>query len=223
MRDTEREEHIRALFPLVKRLAGRVHRLIPGSDRDDLVGDGSVGAIKAVDNYDPAHGVPLQHYAARVIVGAMLNGVRGMDTVPERVRREIRAADRERHNLAAQTGIFPSQSEMESRRPALRRAIGLASRYTPLSLDGPLPPGERLGADWSGDPARVVGERLRRDAMHAALSALPARVRDVVALHYFQGRSLRQIGRMLRISAQRASQLHLAGIKKLKAAMHGAH
>ncbi|MFN2450126.1 MAG: sigma-70 family RNA polymerase sigma factor [Candidatus Baltobacteraceae bacterium] len=219
----EREERIRGLFDLVKRLAARVHRLIPGTDRQDLVGDGCVGAIRAVDHFDPARGVPLEHYAGRVIVGAMLNGVRSMDTVPERVRREIRAADRERYAIASATGTFPSQPEMERRRPALRRAMALAARYSPLSLDGPLPPGEYVGADWSSDPGRIVADRVRREEIRAALHLLGERQRRILVLHYFDGHSLNNIGRMLHISSQRASQLHIAGMKKLRAVMHAAH
>ena len=223
MNSAERETSIRDLFPLVKRLAGRVHRLVPGSDREDLVGDGCMGAIRAVDNYDAQRGVPLHAYAARVIVGAMLNGIRSMDTVPERVRREIRAADRERYEIALRSGTFPSQTEMEKRRPRLRRAVAMAARYTPLSLDGPLPGNECLGADWTGDPAAIVWENARRAQLGEALRALPPRERRVIALYYFQGASLGQVGRMLSISGQRASQLHLAGMKRLRASINGPH
>ncbi len=217
---SEREQRIRDLFPMVKCIAARIHRMVPGSDRGDLVGDGCVGLIRAVDAFDPQRGVPLEKYAARVVAGAILNGIRRLDPVPERVRREVRMGDRERYDLAAARGVFPSQREMESRRPKLRRALALAVRYTPLSLDGPLPYGERLTEDWSGDPARIFGARGWRIEMHAAIHALPRRQREVIALHYLHGRSLRQIGRLMQISAQRTSQLHIAGIKKLKACLH---
>lgn len=217
----DRESLIRDLFPLVKKIARRVHRLIPGSDPDDLAGEGSLGLIRAVDSFDPARGPSLEQYAARIIAGAMLNGLRRLDPVSERVRREVREADRERYDLATQLGAMPTQPEMERRRPALRRAATHAYRYTPLSLDGPLPAGERLPGDWHADPGSIAAERSERDLVRNALQALPARQRHVVAMHYFRGHSLHQIGEALAISPQRASQLHLAGIKKLRKAMHG--
>lgn len=212
----EREEAIRELFPLVKRLARRLHRLIPGTDRDDLVGDGCIGAVKAVDSFQAARNVPLKHYAARVIVGAMLNGLRAMDTVPERVRRELRLADQERYAIAAQAGTFPSHAEMEQRRPKLRRARSIAARYTPLSLDATLPLGERLECDWTADPARIAAAGAQRQALRYAIEALPPRQRDVLSRHYLHGHSFSSIGKTLNISAQRASQLHLAAMKRLR-------
>lgn len=216
-----REARIRELFPLVKRIARRVHRLIPSSDVDDLVGEGSVGLIRAVDSFDPSRGPSLEQYAVRIIAGAMLNGLRKLDPVSERVRREVREAERERYCLATQAGAMPTQCEMEQRRPALRRAVTHAYRYTPLSLDGPLPAGEQLSGDWAADPGLIAAHRSERECIRAALHRLSPRQRHVVALHYFRGKSLHQIGAALAISPQRASQLHQAAIRNLRKAMHG--
>lgn len=218
---SDRERQIRELFPLVKRIARRVRRLIAGSELDDLVGEGSIGLIRAVDTFDPARGVSLERYAARVISGAMLNGLRKLDPVSERVRREVREAERERYSLATQQGAMPTQQQMEERRPALRRATTHAYRYTPLSLDGPLPMGEQLSGDWNADPAVITASLGERDAVRAALVRLSPRQQHVLALHYFRGKSLHQIGEALAISPQRASQLHLAAIKNLRKALHG--
>jgi len=219
----DREARIRALFPLVKKIARRVHRLIPNSDPDDLVGEGSLGLIRAVDSYDPRRGPSVEQYACRIIAGAMLNGLRKLDPVSERVRREIREADRERYELASQLGALPTQHEMEKRRPSLRRATTHAHRYTPLSLDGPLPGGEALPGDCGSDPAAIAAQRCERDALREALRRIRPRQRDVLALHYFRGKSLHQIARSMNISPQRASQLHVAAISDLRKSMHGAH
>lgn len=218
-----REDRIRELFPLVRKIARRVHRLIPSSDFDDLIGEGSIGLIRAVDSFDSARGPSLEQYATRIVAGAMLNGVRKADPVSERVRREIREADRERFTLATQAGAMPTQQQMEVRRPELRRAAMHAYRYTPLSLDSPLPIGERLSGDWGADPALLAAESSERELVRAALHRLTPRQRHVVALHYFSGKSLHQIGEVLAISPQRASQLHQAAIRNLRKAIHGAH
>jgi RNA polymerase sigma factor for flagellar operon FliA len=218
-----REEHIRALFPLVKKIARRMHRLIPASDADDLVGDGSVGLIRAVDSFDATRGPSLEQYAARIIAGAMLNGLRRLDPVSERVRRELREAERERYELATQLGALPTQREMEYRRPALQRAIMHAYRYTPLSLDGPLPANEGLPVDWDQDPGTASAHRSEREWVRRALRRLSPRQHDVLALYYFRGKSLHQIGRALSITPQRVSQLHAAAIKNLRKVLHAAY
>jgi RNA polymerase sigma factor for flagellar operon FliA len=218
-----REEQIRALFPLVKKIARRVHRLIPASDADDLVGDGSIGLIRAVDSFDASRGPSLDQYAARIIAGAMLNGLRRLDPVSERVRRELRDAERERYELATKLGTLPTQPEMERRRPALRRAIMHAYRYTPLSLDDPLPASECLPVDWERDPGTIAAQRSERETVRRALRRLSPRQHDVLALHYFRGKSLHQIGEALAITPQRVSQLHASAIKNLRRVLHAAH
>jgi hypothetical protein len=62
-----REVAVRTLLPLVRKLARRLKRLVPGLDFDDLVGDGCVGLIRAVDSFDPLRGPQLAEYARRLV------------------------------------------------------------------------------------------------------------------------------------------------------------
>lgn len=211
-----REERVRELLPLVKRAARRLKRLVRNLDADDLVGDGCVGLIRAVDSYDPLRGTRLEEYARRLIVGAMLNGVRRMDPVSERARRTVREGETQRYDLAVARGDVPGAQEMERLHPGYGRAMAAAYRGQPLSLDAPLPRGEALSGDWSGDPAQIVERRSESARLARVLAALPQRQRDVVLLHYFGGSSLRAIGKRLAISPQRASQLHLSALAKLR-------
>ena len=217
-----REEHVRELMPLVRMLARRLKRLVPTLDVDDLVGDGCVGLIRAVDSFDPFRGPELAEYARRLVVGAMLNGVRRMDPVSERARRIVRDGDSRRYTLAASRGEVPSAREMEARCPGYRRALAAVYRGQPLSLDAPLPRGEMLAYDWSDDPACIVERRLERARLGALIDGLPKRQRQVVLMHYFNGTSLRAVGKRLAISPQRASQLHTSAIAKLRRQAHAA-
>ncbi len=218
--ETVREESIRTLLPFVRRIARRIKRLVPGFDLDDLVGDGSLGLIRAVDSYDPSRGPTLLQYARRLVVGAMLNGIRRMDPVSERARRIVRDGENERFAMAVVRGEIPSAAEVERRCPGYLRAMSATNRGQPLSLDAPLPQGESLSGDWSGDPGRILEERSRHTELAALIARLPSRQRDVVLAHYYGGRSLRSIGKRMAISPQRASQLHLAAIAKLQASAH---
>jgi RNA polymerase sigma factor for flagellar operon FliA len=204
------------LLPRVLALARRLKRIVPNLDVDDLTGDGFVGLIRAVDSFDPARGPHLDEYARRLIVGAMLNGIRRMDPVSERARRIVRDGENERYTLAAFRGEVPAFEEMERRHPGYERALMAAHRGQPLSLDAPLPNGESLSGDWSDDPARIVERRLENRRLYALVADLPPRQRRIVAMHYFNARSLRAVGRAMAISPQRASQLHLSAIERLK-------
>ena len=219
MTEDARTAQIRSLLPMVKQLARRVHRMLPQADLDDLIGDGSVGMIRAVDGFDPSLGIPLEHYARRVVLGAILNGVRRLDPVSERVRRTIRAGERVRYALAQELASLPASQALEERIPGLARARTEAHRGTPLSLDAALPPGERLEPDGSADPQTIVVGWAERERVRAAVAALPPRQRRIVEAHYFEQRSLRSLHAALAVSPQRVSQLHLLAVARLRAVL----
>lgn len=216
MTSENREALIRQYFPLVKKIARRIHRLVPTVEVGDLVGDGSIGLIRAVDQFEPGYGIPLEQYARRLISGAMLNGIRRMDPVPERARRVVRDGEAARYRLAAERGSLPHNDELEALHPGFLRASTAAHHAVPLSLDAPLPEGEHLQADWQDDPAEIITERARNERVHGALGRLTARQRRVMHEHYFAERSLREVGSELEISPQRASQLHQTALLRLK-------
>ncbi len=216
MTEDERERRIRRLLPLVRRIAYRVARLAPGADIDDLIGDGCVGLLRAVDAFDPTIGTSIEHYVRRVVLGAMLNGIRRLDPVSERVRRIVRLAERERYAMAATSGVLPSMTALERERPGLARARALALHGSPISLDAPLPADAIAPVNDADDPARVVAARTARRRVHELIRALPARQRSLVIAHYFDERPLRVLSEEMRVSPQRVSQIHLAAIRRLR-------
>jgi RNA polymerase sigma factor (sigma-70 family) len=139
-----------------------------------------------------------------------------MDPVSERARRIVRDGENQRYAIAATIGSVPTSDEMEQRCPGYHRAVAATYRGQPLSLDAPLPLRESLVNEWSDDPARIVERRSESAQLAELIASLPRRQREVVLLHYFKGNSLRSVGRRLAISPQRASQLHLSAIAKLR-------
>ena len=215
--NADRESTIRELFPLVRSLARRLYRVVGIADLDDLVGDGSIGLIRAVDRFDDTRGSQLETYARRMIVGAMLNGLRRRDPVSERTRRTLRKADARRYELAQTLGTMPSNAELEREDPSLRRARASAHRYAALSLDAPMPDGHDPLVDWSTEPAALMDARAKSRALREALALLPERQRRILAMHYGdETQSLHAIGRHLAVSPQRVSQLHLIALARLR-------
>lgn len=222
-----REQLCEAALPLVRRLAVIVLRRLPSYfTPDDLVGDGCVGLLRAIDRYDPSHGISFEKWAARIIRGAMLNGLRRMDIVPERIRRDARNLDRSRWRLAQDEGKTPSDSSaatdagLTTRK--LRAVLLALRRAVPISLDAPLP-GVRFGETLSdkmrsdaAEPAQVVAELLVREAVARAVTTLPPRERMVIASFYAGETTFRAIGGRLGISKQRVSQIHGRAIANLR-------
>jgi RNA polymerase sigma factor FliA len=211
-----RDEQIARLLPLVRRIARRVALVARGADADDLLGDGSVGLIRAVDTFDAARGTSLEVYARKLIMGAMLNGLRRLDPVSERVRRRLRRAEVRRFALAQERGSLPSLTELEQHDPGLRRARAAAYRQTPLSLDGPLPCGNEALLDCTQEPSAAAAARATQAQLREAIALLPERQQRVLALHYGAELSLHAIGSRLRVSPQRVSQLHLSALGRLR-------
>ncbi len=66
------------------------------------------------------------------------------------------------------------------------------------------------------DPFEQVEEASRREVVRAAVNSLPEQERQVISLHYFSGKSYKEIGDKFGLSAQRISSVAAAGIKHLR-------
>ncbi|HXW50673.1 MAG TPA: sigma-70 family RNA polymerase sigma factor [Candidatus Acidoferrales bacterium] len=225
-----RERLCEAGLPLVRRMAMSVlRRLPPHFGLDDLVGDGCVGLLRAIDRFDPRIGLCFEAWAARLIRGAMLNGLRSMDIVPERVRRDARNLDWARWRLAQAHGSAPTDRAAAVRAGLTQRklaAVLLAlRRSTPISLDVPPPQqtdqpftaslGERVPAATT-DPGDDVARRMANAQVAQAVRSLPAREQLIISSFYSGGFTFRAIGGRLGISKQRVSQIHGRAIASLR-------
>ncbi|TAM74072.1 sigma-70 family RNA polymerase sigma factor [bacterium] len=216
---SEREAAIRALLPMVRGIARRIAYKVPTCELEDLIADGALGAIRAVDSFDPRRGVPLRVYARRLVFGSILNGVRRMDAIPEHVRREARVAERVRYELYSRLGRAPRSAEvaaacgLDERR--VRSVLSGAALLAPLSLDEPLPAGMHEPV-CDEDPPAILLRHQRLRAVRSALDTLPPREREVVRCHYFGRTTFDLVGRRLGVSRQRVSQLHVRALRRLR-------
>ncbi len=215
-------------LPLVRRIAAGILRRLPAHfNDDDLVGDGCVGLLRAVEKFDPQRGMSFESWAARIVRGAMLNGLRRMDTVPERVRRDARQLDRARWRIAQTQGSAPTDAAAADGAGLTRKklaAVLLAlRRAVPTSLDAPIPQvydnvvtlADKLPADVI-DPAQAVSARSVRAAVARAVTKLPPRERMIISTFYATDTTFRAIGGRLGISKQRVSQIHGQALTSLR-------
>jgi RNA polymerase sigma factor FliA len=231
-----REGLCEAGLPLVRRMAVSIlRRLPPHFTPDDLIGDGCVGLLRAIDRFDPQRGMKFELWAARLIRGAILNGLRAMDIVPERVRRDARLLDVARWHLAQLQGTAPKDAVAAVRAGLTKRklnAVQLALRRSmPLSLD--MPPSRHLENpakptlydridSQTLDPAVEVAQRAASIAVHEAVCTLPPREQHIIRSFYSGGSTFRTIGGELGISKQRVSQIHGRALQSLRAMLAAA-
>ena len=99
--------------PLVKYVAGRLRTRMPDSvDPDDLVSDGVLGLMDAIERFEPARGLSFQTFAVPRIRGAIIDGMRSMDFVPRSVRDKLRTVQRAQVSLEERLGRVPEDVEV---------------------------------------------------------------------------------------------------------------
>jgi RNA polymerase sigma factor for flagellar operon FliA len=223
-----REAIVHKYLYLVKHVASRVAAGLPKHvDLDDLVNEGVLGLIDAIDKYDDTRGVKFETYAVKRINGAIIDALRALDWVPRSVRQRTREIERTRHELEVRLGRSPSAAEvaesMKMTPDEFARVVQRVRGASLLSLEEPMP-GAR-GHDFAltdtlrDESADVGGDVERRDARAALLAAverLPPQERAVIGRHYFAGQSLKEIGAVLGVSESRVSQVHGGAVKRLR-------
>jgi len=203
--------------PLVKYVAGRVGSGLPEwADRASLTSDGVIGLMDAISKFEPNRGLQFQTYAVSRIRGAIIDGLRAADWVPRSVRNMIRDVERARAALETRLGKSPTETEIAQEMHItvreLRDIYTKASHTSVASVDELSEVGDLPFA--SGDPFE---DEETRDALMAAVEGLPERDRIIVALYYFEGFTLAEIGQVLRVTESRISQLHSKTTALLKA------
>jgi RNA polymerase sigma factor for flagellar operon FliA len=205
--------------PLVKYVVGRMRAGLPQSvDSNDLVSDGVVGLIDAIEKFEPDRGLQFQTYAIPRIRGAILDALRAGDWVPRGVRAKVREVERAQSKLEAALGRMPTEREIAAELGVtlaeLRETLSRAANTAVASLDeigGP-------GADYLAPAAPAVEDM--DDDMRAALAQvlrqLPERDQIIIALYYYEQLTLAEIGQVLGVTESRVSQLHTRSALSLR-------
>ncbi len=211
-RDGDRDARDRLVVhysPLVKFVAGRVRSgLPPAVEQADLVSDGVIGLMDALDKFDPERGLQFQTYAVTRIRGAMVDGLRATDWVPRSVREKIREIDAAQTTLERSLGRTPRDAEVAAELgmsvTELRKIYGQTAHTSVVSFEAVLDDDEapRATADLPGADDDIPPGFL------TAVRELPERDQVVVALYYWERLTLAEIGQVLGVTESRVSQLH---------------
>ena len=205
--------------PLVKYVAGRVRSGLPASvDQSDLVSDGVIGLMDAIERFDPDRGLPFQGFAVPRIRGAILDGLRGLDWVPRSVRDRVREVERAQAGLLERLARTPEDAEVAAE---LSMPVHeLRELYSKVSFTN-LASFDEFGLTDELSPAafELVEDRESRTTLMRAVEDLPERDRIIIALYYFEGLTLAEIGVVLGVTESRVSQLHSRATIALKGAL----
>ncbi len=230
-----RDELILAYVPLVKYVAGRISVGLPSNvDFDDLVSYGFFGLVDAVEKFDPDRGVKFETYAVARIKGAVIDGLRSVDWVPRSVRQKAKELESTVAALEGKLGRPATDQEIsEALGISLEQYYELLSQVKGISLasldevwtgdpdeEGKLRFGQMIEDKWSEDPGATVEDVEVKRVLAEAIDQLPERERLVIALYYYEGLTLKEIGEVLGVSESRISQIHTKAIVRFRGRLH---
>ncbi len=226
-----RDRLILTYAPLVKYVAGRMGTNFPSHvEESDLISYGLLGLIGAIERFDLSRNIKFETYAITRIKGSILDELRSLDWVPRSVRSMARQIERSSAKLENKLHRAPSDEEMASDlgltmdefRDALTRIssstiVALEELWT-ISSTGTESVAliDTIEDQQSKDPAAVVDVNDVKERLAGAISNLPEREKIVIALYYYEGLTLREIGDVLGVTESRVSQLHTKAILRLK-------
>ncbi len=225
-----RDQLVQRYIHLVKYIAGRVAIALPSHvSFDDLLSAGIMGLLNALEHFDPERNVPFEYFASQRIRGEMFDELRRLDWVPRTVRKKSKDLEKSIMTLQHKLGRDPSDDELAEyvgvSSQVLNQLFEEVKSSTFVSLQDfisqednhSLPMEQVIKNRDAVDPEEELERKEQHEELAAYISLLEERQRLVIALYYYEGLTLKEIGQVLDISESRVSQIHTRAILSLKA------
>lgn len=194
---------------------------------DDIVSEGILTLVSAIDRYDPEKGVKFETFVAKRIRGMVIDVARKQDWLPRSLRKRTREIDEAVTELYAELGRSPTDEEVAQRLGITvekynKEAAGVALGNI-LSLDALIDMREQDNG-WFEMPSRNLKEQpeavFQEKEMQAVLAEGISKLRKneqiVLSLYYEKNLHMKEIAQVMDISAPRVSQIHTRAIEKLQ-------
>ena len=216
-RDTLVEENLGLVWNVVKRFIGRGH------EPEDLFQIGSIGLIKAIDNFDTGFQVKFSTYAVPMIMGEIRRFLRddGMIKMSRSIKENAYKIKNAQEKIRKSSGREPTMEEIEKETELSKEDIVLAldsqveidSIYRSVYMDNG---SEICLADKIADKKNENEESMNRILLETLLQELEEKEKKLISLRYFQDKTQMETAKVLGISQVQVSRMEKKILLRLR-------
>jgi RNA polymerase sigma factor FliA len=217
----------------VEIIAKRIHHRTPACvELGDLIGVGILGLIRAVERYNPDHGIPFKTYSEYRIRGAMLDSLRDLDWAPRNLRVKRKTMQNISQSFEQRLGRKATEEEICEALgidiDKYHQLVEYTARMNVSSLEEFLNPEDPKHPMPSGIPSLATGENPssayeKQEICHIlseCIDELPQKERLIVSLYYYEELTMAKISRILGVNESRVSQIHSHAMLRMRSRLH---
>lgn len=223
-----KEQIVTKYIPLVKYIASRV---IIGKSKhiefEDLVSYGMIGLMDAINKFDDNRGMKFSTYASIRIKGAMIDELRKNSPISKGAMDKLNKYNEALENLQKRLLREPTDIEIAKELGMTLAEVSEIENYINyisvvsledlvFSEDDDMPLMGTIEDEKSPSPEKTLEEKEELEYLSKAMENLNEKDKTVLSLYYYEGLTLKEIGKVLEVSESRVCQLHSRAIAHLR-------